>query len=93
MPLIPQQPHWTGLVRTGTAKRPRLREQCLLLDFDLLAKEIKKTLQDQILDVSQDLQALTLMEETDKSQPKAQVMDTEVPEDNDKAKDDNKAKK
>ena len=24
MPHIPQQPHWTGLVRTGMVKRPRL---------------------------------------------------------------------
>ena len=58
-----------------------------------MTKEVKRPLQDHIQDVSQDLQALTLMERTDRHEPvEAQVMDTEVMKENDKAKDNDKTR-
>ena len=87
-------------------KEAKAREQHPLLDFNLVEKEIQKTLQDQIQDVSQDLldndnkiekdltqdlQALTLKEEADKQKSTdAQVTNAEVPENNDKAKEQDK---
>ena len=60
-------------------KKVKAREQCPLLDFNQLEKQLKQTLQDPIQDISQntlddhtvekslskDLQALTLKEDVD----------------------------
>ena len=82
-------------------KKAKAREQCPLLDFNLLEKQLQKTLRDQIQDVSQDildnnmvekdltkyLQALTFKEDADmQNSADAQMAKSEVPENNNKAK-------
>ena len=80
-------------------KKAKAREQCPLLDFNQLEKQLKQTLQDPIQDISQntlddhmvekslskDLQALTLKEDAD-NQNLADTQETrlEVLEDNNK---------
>ena len=74
--------------------KAKAREQCPLLDFNILEKQIKKTLQDLIQDVSldlldndskiekdlmKDMQALTLKGDTD-TQTVADVQATNVEE-------------
>ena len=43
------------LSKDWDGKKAKAREQCPLLDFNLLEKQLQKTLQDPIHDVSQDL--------------------------------------
>ena len=80
-------------------EKAKAREQCPLLDFKLLEKQLQQTLQDPIQDISQDtlddhmveksltkdLQALTLKEDVDKQNlADAQVTKLEELEDNNK---------
>ena len=98
MPHIPQIPCQTGLVRTGMVIRPRQGKQCPLLDFNFLEKQINKSLQDPIQDISldlpdsdnkiekdlmKDMQALTLKGDTDtKTVTDIQATNREEPNNN-----------
>ena len=89
--------HWSSEDWDGG--KVKAREQCPLLDFNQLEKQVKQTLQDPIQDVSQnmldnrmvekglskDLQALTLKENADNQNlADTQVTRLEVSEDNNK---------
>ena len=52
---IPQLPHQTGQSKGWDGEKANAKEQCPLLNFNLLEKQLQKTLQDRTPDAPQDV--------------------------------------